>query len=92
MINTGAGPDANPYTFHLRGLTKSLKGSDIDVEVYKDDQWMPIEARQGEAAAKIAVAWSDEREFEYCSERENIADKYSNFAKWVEGMEPVVWW
>lgn len=84
MVNTGAGPEKDPVSFSLSGISNA---ADIKLEVYKNGAWVEMAARQGTPAAKIAV----NQDFEYCTEREPITTKYPNFQYWVQDVD-YIWW
>ena len=52
----------------------------IKIEVYKNDQWMELRAKQGEAACKFGTDPANK----WVPELENI-DDYYNFSEWVQG-------
>ena len=87
MYNTGAGPTVNPVEFDVEGTY--LEGTDSDpsliknikIEVYKENQWMELEANTGKAACKILV----DNTFSVVEERHSIADENTNFHKYVQG-------
>jgi hypothetical protein len=84
MVNTGAGATKEPVTFTLNNISNA---ANIKLEVFKNGEWVEMEAKQGVPAAKIAV----NQDFDYCSEREPITSKYENFASWVQDVD-YIWW
>jgi len=84
MVNTGAGAVKDPVTFTLNNISNA---ANIKLEVFKNGEWMEMEAKQGVPAAKIAV----NQNFEICGEREPITTKYPNFAYWVQNVD-YIWW
>lgn len=74
-------------------VIKTLKGTfnsanDVKVMVQKRGVWYDIEAHVGEPASKLAVG----TDYEWCDERQNINDKYSNFSTYVQENTLTVWW
>ena len=90
MFNTGAGPTVDPATFTVDGTY--ITPADIKkiiIEVYKDNVWMELEARTGEAACKILV----DDTFKPVVERRNIADENKKFTNYVQGtFKDDFWW
>ena len=90
MFNTGAGPTVDPATFTVDGTY--ITPADIKkiiIEVYKDNVWMELEARTGEAACKILV----DDTFKPVVERRNIANEYKLFTNYVQGtFKDEFWW
>jgi hypothetical protein len=84
MVNTGIG---EPLPYVPFTLTNISNAANIKLEVFKNGEWMEMEAKQGVPAAKIAV----NQDFEYCSEREPITTKYPNFKYWVQNVD-YIWW
>jgi len=97
MINTGAeakfpnqaATHATLPTFDVTidGVEDSY-GGNIPVEVYKNDEWIPLYAKAGSPASKMGVM----PDFQICTERENINGRYSNFRAWVAKVDPIFWW
>ena len=96
MINTGwDGNGTIDYENTYRDIEYS-KGGVADlaaanlilVEVYKQDQWIPLVAPVGEVASKIAVS----NDYPWCREREDIDSKWhlkdgtKTFSDYVQGM------
>lgn len=84
MVNTGIG---EPLPYVPFTLTNISNAANIKLEVFKNGEWVEMEAKQGVPAAKIAV----NQDFEYCSEREPIKTKYPNFKYWVQNVD-YIWW
>jgi hypothetical protein len=91
MVNTNAtaknltGASKDPVVvgtvqgdFSAANFCKSVNA--IKLEVYKNNQWMELSAKQGVACCKFGCDPS----FEPVPERDNI-DKYYNFSDWVKG-------
>lgn len=79
-------------SFEVTVQSKENRGNDILIEVQKADEngnpvWYPIEAKQGQPAAKIAV----DTKFEWCNEKQSLKDKYRNFVNWVQNKD-YVWY
>ncbi len=97
MINTGGiaqvnGATAASFTYNNPGEN----GINIPVLVNKftknadgtfTDNWIELEAKQGQCPAKLCV----NQTFEYCEEREPIDSKYTGFQSWVQGNK-YIWW
>jgi hypothetical protein len=90
MINTHArtGVDDKPdVVYTLTGdFTNGAK--DVKVMVCKSGEWIELQAHQGEPASKIAVSPT----YEWCDERQDIRQKYSNFSTYVQNPNMVEWW
>ena len=86
MVNTG-GVSKDPVTFELEG-TFDKDPNKIKVMVQKDGNWIELEARKGRVASKICVGV----DYNWCSERQDIATKYPSFAQWVTNTTPSEWW
>ena len=74
-------------------LTKEVNSAEqardnIEIEVYKNNTWIPLTAKKGEPASKIGVAPT----YSYCDEREEISSKHTGFKDWVKGNGTLVWW
>ena len=89
MVNTNAknGIDGKA------DVIKTLKGTfnsanDVKIKVQKRGEWYDIEAHVGEPASKLAVG----TDYEWCDERQNINDKYSNFSNYVQENTLTEWW
>ena len=90
MYNTGAGPEVPATEFTVNGTY--ITPADIKriiIEVYKDNVWMELEARTGEAACKILV----DDTFKPVTERRSIANEYKLFTNYVQGaFQDDFWW
>ena len=86
MVNTG-GVTKDPVTFELNG-TFDNDPNKIEVRVQKDGNWVVLHAPTGKVASKICVKPT----YKWCSERQDIENKYPNFAKWVQNTTPSEWW
>ena len=86
MVNTG-GVSKDPETFELEG-TFDKDPNKIKVMVQKDGNWIELEARKGKVASKICVGV----DYDWCAERQDIENKYPNFAQWVTNTTPSEWW
>ena len=86
MVNTG-GVSKDPETFELEG-TFDKDPNKIKVMVQKDGNWIELEARKGRVASKICVGV----DYNWCSERQDIENKYPSFAQWVTNTTPSEWW
>lgn len=86
MVNTG-GVTKDPVTFELGG-TFDYQADKIEVRVYKNDTWVVLNAPIGKVASKICVGV----DYDWCAERQDIENKYPNFAKWVQNTTPSEWW
>lgn len=84
MVNTGIGEPLPYVPFTLSNVSSA---ANIKLEVFKNGEWMEMEAKQGVPAAKIAV----NQDFDYCGEREPITSKYPNFKHWVQNID-YIWW
>ncbi len=74
-------------------LTKEVNSAEqardnIEIEVYKNNTWIPLTAKKGEPASKIGV----DPNYSYCDEREEISSKHPGFKDWVKGNGKLVWW
>ena len=74
-------------TFELDG-TFDYQADKIEVRVYKNDTWVVLNAPIGKVASKICVGV----DYDWCSERQDIATKYPSFAQWVTNTTPSEWW
>lgn len=91
MVNTGNGVTKDPVVFTInQSCWSAYEANNIPVEVQKDGEWIEIKAIKGKAAAKIAVPTT----YEWCSEREDIAEKYPKFNDYVTSSdwETIEWW
>ena len=90
MYNTGAGPTVPEETFTVEGeYTTPEQIKNIIIEVQKDNTWMPLNAKRGEAACKILV----DDTFKPVRERTNIADENKMFTNYVQGsFQDDFWW
>ena len=97
MINTGAEakyPNQAATHTTLPTFTRTIDGVDaafgrnIKVEVEKNGQWIELEAKAGQPAAKMGVM----PDFDPCTERQDITSRYSNFVAWVNTQSPSRWW
>lgn len=86
MVNTG-GVTKDPVTFELDG-TFDNEPDKIEVKVQKDGNWVVLHAPVGKVASKICVAV----DYNWCAERQDIENKYPNFAQWVKNTTPSEWW
>ena len=86
MVNTG-GVSKDPVPFELDG-TFDKDPNKIEVWVQKDGNWIELEALKGKVASKICVGV----DYDWCSERQDIATKYPSFAQWVQNTTPTNWW
>lgn len=86
MVNTGAsgGKTLSPVDFVINNVSDA---ADIKIEVFKNGNWIEMEAREGVPAAKIAVY----QNFDYCKEKQPISTKYPDFADWVRDID-YIWW
>lgn len=105
MINTGAAaagypsqayenkyPAAATFERTIAGVDAEY-GANIKIEVEKTlsngtKRWFELEAKPGQPAAKIGVL----PDYDYCAERQDIKQLYSNFVAWVAKQNPVCWW
>ena len=90
MYNTGAGPNVPATEFTVKGkYVTPAEIKNIKIEVYKNNSWMELEARTGEAACKILV----DDTFVPVRERRNIADENKKFTNYVQGtFQDDFWW
>ena len=97
MINTGAEakyPNQAATHTTLPTFTRTITGvnaafgRNIKVEVEKNGQWIELEAKAGQPAAKMGVM----PDFNPCTERQDITSRYSNFVAWVNTQSPSRWW
>ena len=89
MVNTHAknGIDGKADVIKtLKGTFNSAK--DVKIKVQKLGEWYDIEAHVGEPASKLAVG----TDYDWCDERQNINDKYSNFSTYVQENTLTEWW
>lgn len=90
MYNTGKGPNVPATEFTVKGkyvTPEEIKN--IIIEVYKNNSWMELEARTGEAACKILV----DDTFKPVTERRSIANEYKLFTNYVQGaFQDDFWW
>ena len=77
MINTGAGPNADPKLIEIDAVNHGL---DIEIKVEKPSGTLILEANKGRAPHKIAVKPT----FTWCNERDDIQTIYTNFSEWVK--------
>lgn len=104
MINTGAAaagypnqayeekyPAAATFERNIPGVDAKF-GQNIKIEVYKTvngvEKWYELTAKAGEPASKMGVM----PDYDYCTERQDIKTRYSNFVAWVATQNPVYWW
>ena len=82
MVNTNGSNIGNlsPVTFSITGVFYD-NPINIEVKVYEIGQWYDMVAVEGKAPNKIAVSTTND----WCVEKENIANKYSQFISWVSG-------
>lgn len=86
MVNTGEGARKDPVSFVLDG-TFEHDANNIVVQVEKEGEPMTITANRGRVASKIAVSPN----YEWCTEKQDIVDKYPNFGKYVSGEVEDFW-
>lgn len=93
MVNTNADkvglPSAkkDPVEFSLTGNYKSA--DDIQIQVYRQNTWMTLNAPKGREASKILVPSN----FEWPDERQSLKAKYPNFLNYVKDPETYrKWW
>ena len=86
MVNTG-GVSKDPVPFELDG-TFDKDPNKIEVWVQKDGNWIELKAPIGKVASKICV----DVNYDWCAERQDIENKYPNFAQWVKNTTPSEWW
>ena len=86
MVNTGVGARKDPVSFVLNG-TFERNANNILVQVEKEGEPMTITAEKGRVASKIAVSPN----YEWCTEKQDIVDKYPNFGKYVSGEVDDFW-
>ena len=82
MVNTNGSNIGNlsPVTFSITGVFYD-NPINIEVKVYEIGQWYDMVAVEGKAPNKVAVSTTND----WCVEKENIANKYSQFISWVSG-------
>ena len=83
MINTKAGPNADPVLIEIPAVNHGL---DIEIKVVKPSGDLILDAVAGRAPHKIAV----KKDFVWCDERDDIEKKYPNFGNYVQ--DPSVSW
>ena len=90
MYNTGAGPNVPATEFTVKGkYVTPAEIKNIIIEVYKNNSWMELKARTGEAACKILV----DDTFKPVTERRSIANEYKLFTNYVQGaFQDDFWW
>ena len=90
MYNTGAGPNVPATEFTVKGkYVTPAEIKNIIIEVYKNNSWMELKAKTGEAACKILV----DDTFKPVVERRNIADENKKFTNYVQGtFQDDFWW
>ena len=86
MVNTG-GVTKDPVTFELNG-TFDYQPDKIQVRVQKDGNWIELKAERGRVASKICVKPT----YKWCSERQDIEDKYPSFSQYVKDPNIGDWW
>ena len=86
MVNTG-GVTKDPVTFELNG-TFDNDPNKIEVRVQKDGNWVVLHAPTGKVASKICVKPT----YKWCSERQDIEDKYPSFSQYVKDPNIGDWW
>ena len=86
MVNTGVGARKDPVSFELND-TFGHDANNILVQVEKEGEPMTITAEKGRVASKIAVSPN----YEWCTEKQDIVDKYPNFGKYVSGEVEDFW-
>ena len=87
MVNTGTGASKDPVSFELDG-TFGHDANNILVQVEKEGVPLEITAERGRVASKIAVSPN----YEWCTEKQDIVDKYPNFSKYVSEPSFDIWW
>ena len=87
MVNTGTGASKDPVSFELDG-TFGHDANNILVQVEKEGVPLEITAERGRVASKIAVSPN----YEWCTEKQDIVDKYPNFSKYVSNPSFDIWW
>jgi hypothetical protein len=98
MVNTNAKKqnlkgnerDKEPIEFRLgRGINDASEANSIKIEVYKNGNWLELEAPIGEPAAKLAVGI----DFNWLDERTSIKGTYTNFVTWARDNDfQSRWW
>lgn len=93
MVNTNAdkaglaNAKRDPVEFSLKGNFKSV--DDIQIQVYRQNNWMTLSAPPGGAASKIVVP----NNFVWPDERESLKAKYPDFLNYVKDPEAYrEWW
>ena len=87
MVNTGTGVSKDPVSFELND-TFGHNANNILVQVEKEGVLVEITAERGRVASKIAVSPN----YEWCTEKQDIVDKYPNFSKYVSEPSFDIWW
>ena len=87
MVNTGTGVSKDPVSFELND-TFGHDANNILVQVEKEGVLVEITAERGRVASKIAVSPN----YEWCTEKQDIVDKYPNFSKYVSNPSFDIWW
>ena len=104
MINTGAAAAGYPNQAYEEKypasatFERTISGVDADfgqsikIEVKKTvngvEGWYELTARAGQPASKMGVM----PDFDYCTERQDIQGRYSNFVAWINTQQPKYWW
>lgn len=95
MVNTGGiSTKVNKTpTFNVTNINRaSNNGRDIRIWVDKgttgNPVWVELTANRGVPAAKLAVS----KDFQICTERQNINTVYTNFTEWVTNGPSIKWY
>lgn len=92
MVNTKKGTVDKSYvefTIKLKNQeSSSFNANDIEVQVDNNGNVIPLTSNVGKAPEKICV----DNSFDWCDERQNIATKYPDFAKYVSNPSISKWW
>ncbi|MBQ8712330.1 MAG: hypothetical protein IJ551_05845 [Prevotella sp.] len=89
MINTNAKAGVDGLSPVYRTLTGTFNNpNDIKICVQKSGQWIELTAHKGKPASKLAVG----TDYEWCRERQDITEKYSNFTTYVQENTLKEWW
>ena len=89
MVNTHAKNGVDGKADVVKTLTGTFRNAnDVTIMVQKSGTWHEITAHKGEPASKLAVG----TDYEWCNERQQITDKYSNFTTYVQEGTLTQWW
>ncbi|MDE7088962.1 MAG: LruC domain-containing protein, partial [Prevotella sp.] len=81
MVNTGAGAKKESVVFSInKECYWSGDVANIKVEVEKNGERIELKAPTGKVPSKICVGV----DYEWCSERQDIEEKYPAFKEWVK--------